>query len=98
MAKKPVVVIGLGEMGSVFARGLLRLGHPVYPAHRGTNLRKLAKAVPHPKMVLVAVGALLWRRRPDMRFLVRLWASIQERIAVAPPKQLVHEDLPLAWE
>ena len=32
----------------------------------------------------------------DMRFLVRLWESIQERIANAPPKQLIHEDLPLA--
>lgn len=56
MAKKPVVVIGMGEMGSVFARGLLRLGHPVYPVNRDTNMRKLAKALPDPKLVLVAVG------------------------------------------
>ncbi len=27
--KKTVVVVGLGELGSVFARGFLRLGHPV---------------------------------------------------------------------
>ena len=32
----------------------------------------------------------------DMRFLVRLWASIQERVANTPPRQLIHEDLPLA--
>ena len=32
----------------------------------------------------------------DMRFLVRLWESIRERIANAPPMELVHEDLPLA--
>ena len=56
MAKKPVVVIGMGEMGSVFARGLLRLGHPVYPVARDSNLKKLAKALPAPAMVLVAVG------------------------------------------
>jgi len=56
MAKKPVVVIGMGEMGSVFARGLLRLGHPVYPVNRDTNMRKLAKELPKPKLVLVAVG------------------------------------------
>ncbi len=30
----PVVLIGVGEMGGVFARGLLRLGHPVYPVPR----------------------------------------------------------------
>ncbi len=28
--KNPVVV-GIGEIGSVFAHGFLRLGHPVYP-------------------------------------------------------------------
>jgi ketopantoate reductase len=56
MAKKAVVVIGLGEMGSVFARGLLRLGHPVFPVNRDTNMRKLARELPDPKLVLVAVG------------------------------------------
>lgn len=74
MAKKPVVVIGIGEMGSVFARGLLRLGHPVYPVNRDSDMKKLAKALPAPQLVLVAVAeaelaALLknipkvWRRR-----------------------------------
>jgi len=32
----------------------------------------------------------------DMRFLVRLWNSIQERATTAPPRELIHEDLPLA--
>jgi len=32
----------------------------------------------------------------DMRFLTRLWSSIQERTATAPAKELIHEDLPLA--
>jgi hypothetical protein len=74
MTKKPVVVIGLGEMGSVFARGLLRLGHPVYPVGRSTRIKPLADELPNPKLVLVAVGekdlpAVLkklpkeWRRR-----------------------------------
>ena len=31
MNKAPVIVIGLGEMGSVFARAILKSGHPVYP-------------------------------------------------------------------
>jgi len=56
MAKKPVVVIGMGEMGSVFARGLLRLGHPVYPVTRNSNMKKTAKALPDPGLVLIAVG------------------------------------------
>ncbi len=56
MGKAPVVVIGLGEMGSVFARGLLRLGHPVYPVVRGTDIQALAAELPSPEMVLVAVG------------------------------------------
>jgi len=56
MAKKPVVVIGMGEMGSVFARGLLRLGHPVYPVNRNDSMRDLANRLPTPKLVLIAVG------------------------------------------
>jgi ketopantoate reductase len=56
MAKKPVVVIGMGEMGSVFARGFLRLGHAVYPVDRETDIRKLARMVPEPRGVVVAVG------------------------------------------
>ena len=32
----------------------------------------------------------------DMDFLHRLWASVRERAALAPPLALVHEDLPLA--
>jgi hypothetical protein len=56
MAKKPVVVIGMGEMGSVFARGLLRLGHPVYPVNRETDMKQLARKLPKPLLVLVAVS------------------------------------------
>lgn len=56
MSKAPVVVIGIGEMGSVFARGLLRLGHPVYPVTRETDMSRLAEALPAPDMVLIAVG------------------------------------------
>lgn len=54
--KQPVIIIGLGEMGSVFARGILRLGHPVYPVMRNSDISTLAKMVPQPAMVLIAVG------------------------------------------
>ena len=56
MIKKPAIVIGLGEMGSVFARAILKLGYPVYPVKRDTDIDDLAKSVPEPHMVLVAVG------------------------------------------
>ena len=56
MKKEPVIVIGLGEIGSVFARAILKLGHPVYPVKRDTDIDKLAKTLPAPYMVLVAVG------------------------------------------
>ncbi len=54
--QEPVIVIGTGEMGGVFTRGLLRLGHPIFPVNRHTNLEKICKAVPEPRLVLVAVG------------------------------------------
>jgi ketopantoate reductase len=56
MIKEPVIIIGLGEMGSVFARAILKLGYPVYPVSRDTNIDELAKKIPEPAMVLIAVG------------------------------------------
>ncbi|MCG6965323.1 MAG: hypothetical protein LJE59_02295 [Chromatiaceae bacterium] len=49
-------MIGMGEMGSVFARALMRLGHPVYPVNRGDDMKKTARQLPQPKLVLVAVA------------------------------------------
>ena len=54
--KKPVVLIGVGEMGGVYARGFLRLGHPVYPVVRDTDITQLANEITAPELVLVAVG------------------------------------------
>jgi hypothetical protein len=56
LVKAPVVLIGVGEMGGVFARGLLRLGHPVFPVSRGTPMAEVAAAVPAPALALVAVA------------------------------------------
>jgi len=52
----PVVLVGLGEMGGVFARGLLRSGIPVFPVVRGQTMQDAAKSLPDPQMVLIAVG------------------------------------------
>lgn len=52
----PVVLIGVGEMGSVFARRILKLGHPVYPVTRELEMAEVAKQVPEPAAVIVAVA------------------------------------------
>jgi hypothetical protein len=54
--KAPVIVVGIGEMGSVFARALLRSGHPVYPVTRQSDLAATAQRLPSPELVLVAVA------------------------------------------
>jgi hypothetical protein len=56
MTKKPVIILGLGEMGELFASGFLKSGYPVYPALRGMDLAELASEIPAPALVLVAVG------------------------------------------
>jgi len=52
----PIVVIGTGEMSGVFTRGFLKLGYPVFPVNRNTDMDKMAKALTAPALVLVAVG------------------------------------------
>jgi len=54
--KTPIVLIGIGEMGSVFARALLRAGHTVHPVNRKTSLVEVAQEIPAPELVLVAVA------------------------------------------
>lgn len=50
------VVIGLGQLGRVFAGGLLRTGHTVVPVNRGDDMFTVAHAHPDPALVLVAVA------------------------------------------
>lgn len=51
-----VVVIGLGQLGRVFAGGLLRVGCTVVPVTRGDDMAPLARMHPAPQLVLVAVA------------------------------------------
>jgi hypothetical protein len=86
--KTPVVVIGIGEMGGVFARGLLRTGHPVYPLTRGTDMAKTARELPEPELVLVAVA------EKDLHtVLAQLPGSWHPHVAL-----LQNELLPPDWE
>lgn len=51
-----VIIIGLGQLGRVFAGGLLRAGCSVIPVNRGDDLFTVAHAHPEPQLVLVAVA------------------------------------------
>lgn len=74
-------------MGAVFARGLLRLGHPLYPVTRSTDMQELAAALPNPELVLVAVA------EKDLQpVLERIPQSWKARLAL-----LQNELLPQDW-
>ena len=53
---KPVVIIGMGEMGGVFARGFLKAGYPVYPVMREVSAKEVAGNLDVIETVVVAVG------------------------------------------
>ena len=53
---KQIVIIGLGELGRVFAGGFLRSGWSVVPVNRGDDMQALAKTATAVDAVLVAVG------------------------------------------
>jgi ketopantoate reductase len=52
---EPFVVIGLGQLGSLFSVSFLRLGHPVYPILKGDSPSAMTQHI-QPKLVLAAVG------------------------------------------
>ncbi|MEW6445852.1 MAG: hypothetical protein ACOZAQ_01480 [Pseudomonadota bacterium] len=52
----PVIIIGIGEIGAVLARGLLHAGHPVYPVNRNMSLVDAHHHNPEPMAVILAVG------------------------------------------
>lgn len=54
--KSTACLIGVGEMGGVFARGLLKIGCPVYPVTRGMNLNGIDQEMPDPRVVILSVG------------------------------------------
>lgn len=53
---KDIVIVGLGQLGGVFARGFLRSGYRVVPVNRGDDLAHMAALAPEPELVLVTVG------------------------------------------
>jgi len=85
--KDPIVIIGMGEMAGVFARGFLRLGHPVYPVTRDMSITTIADELPKPALVLVAVGEA--DLHPTLEQIPTLWL---DRLGL-----LQNELLPRDW-
>lgn len=54
--KKPLVIIGIGEIGGVFARGLLRSGYPLIPVNRHDKIDQIAAEYPDPEAVILTVA------------------------------------------
>jgi ketopantoate reductase len=54
--KPSIVIIGMGEMASVFARGFLKCGYPVIPVRREDDMQQMAAETGTPALVLLAVG------------------------------------------
>lgn len=51
-----IIVVGLGQLGRVFAGGLLRAGCTVVPVNRGDDMAALVQRHAAPELVLVAVA------------------------------------------
>jgi len=83
-----VVVIGLGQLGRVFAGGLLRAGRTVVPVNRGDDMTALSRHYPAPELVLVAVA------ENDLHsVLANLPETWKSRVAL-----IQNELLPRDWE
>jgi len=53
---RTAAVIGIGEMGGVFARALLSTGHVAVPVTRQSDIAEVAAIFPEPAIALIAVG------------------------------------------
>lgn len=85
--KNPVIVVGMGEIGSVFARGFLRLGHPVYPVVRGIDMSAVQRRLDEPELVVIAVA-----EKDLQAILLDVPGSWRDRLVL-----LQNELLPVDW-
>ncbi|MFN3594877.1 MAG: hypothetical protein ACK4TK_09365 [Thiobacillaceae bacterium] len=83
-----VIVIGLGQLGRVFAGGLLRTGHTVVPVNRGDDMQRVAARWPQPELTLVAVAEA--DLHPVLEALPAIW---RDRVGL-----LQNELLPRDWQ
>ena len=85
---QPVVIIGIGELASVFARGFLRKGHPVFPITRHMDTSVALQTVPDPILVLVAVA-----EKDFAELMAKIPSAWHDRIGL-----LQNELLPADWQ
>ena len=84
----PVAIVGVGELGGVFARAFLKSGHPVYPVTRKMEINSALDRIPSPVLTLVAVG------EKDLSSVLGKMAPAHRRTVGL----LQNELLPDAWE
>lgn len=85
---QPIVIIGIGELAGIFARGFLRNGYPVFPITRDMDITVALQAVPDPSLVLVAVA-----EKDFADVLAKIPSQWHERIGL-----LQNELLPADWQ
>lgn len=56
MTNEKIILIGVGQLGRIFAGGFLRTGFSVIAVNRGDNMAAYAAKEPSPRLVLVAVA------------------------------------------
>ncbi|MBW2466769.1 MAG: hypothetical protein JRF02_05660 [Deltaproteobacteria bacterium] len=71
--KEYIVIIGMGQLASVFAQGFLQCGIPVVPVSRGMDFQKAARDYPEPELVLLAVAEKDFH--PAMEKLPAIWKN-----------------------
>lgn len=86
--KEPIVVVGIGNMGGVFSQAFLSIGHPVYPIILGMDPAAVARELPDPLLVLVAVT------EDDLHAFLETMPEVwRDRVGL-----LQNEILPRDWE
>ena len=86
--KEYIVIIGMGQLASVFARGFLQRGIPVVPVIRSMDFQETARDYPEPELVLLAVAEKDFH--PAMEELPEVWKN---KLAL-----LQNELLPRDWQ
>lgn len=85
---KAVIIIGIGEIGGVFARGLLRSGYTVIPVNRNDDINEIAEQAPDPEAVLLTVA------ENDLQFALESIPQVwRDRLCLVQ-----NELLPRDWE
>jgi|TARA_B110000467_G_scaffold151256_1_gene159458 hypothetical protein len=86
--KRPIVLIGIGEIASVLARAFLRNEYPVFPVTRNMDVTQAARESPDPLMVVVGVAEKDYPA--TMKSMPKAW---RDRLVL-----IQNELLPHAWE